>query len=129
MACDVPTFRARFPEFGDDTEFPDARIQLFLDDARDLYMGDNEDRWCGKYDTAQCYLAAHLLVKGTAQEAGDTSASVGPVSQKSAGGVSVTKAVTTKDRSDQADFFASTSYGLQYLSIRGTCIVGVCVAV
>ena len=60
MATDVATFRVRFPEFEDDTEYPDARIQLFLDDTVAIYMGSDENRWCNKYDIAQAYLAAHL---------------------------------------------------------------------
>ena len=55
MSTDVLTFRTRFPEFSDDTEYTDARIQLFLDDAADCYIGTDENRWCGKYDKAQAY--------------------------------------------------------------------------
>lgn len=128
MATDVATFRVRFPEFEDDTEYPDARIQLFLTDAVDIYMGSDENRWCNKYDVAQAYLAAHLLLVGTGSEAGDTSASVGPVSGKTAGGVSVTKSVVAKDRSDTDDFYMSSSYGQQFLNIRNTCFVGVLTA-
>lgn len=125
MATDVSTFRTRFPEFSDNTEYPDARIQLFLDDAVNLYMGTQESRWCNKYDIAQAYLSAHLLSMGTATEVGDTSSKAGPVSSKSAGGVSVTRAVIAKERSDEDEFYASTSYGQQFLNIRNTCFVGV----
>ena len=127
MACTEADFRIRFPEFADDTEYPDARIQLFLDDTV-LWIGSDEDRWCNKYDLAHCYHAAHLLTIGTNTEAGSSGANVGPISSKSAGGVAVTKAVTAKDRSDQDDAYASTSYGLYFLSIRNTCFVGVVVA-
>ena len=126
MACEVATFRIRFPEFSDPVEYPDARIQLFLDDAT-CFIGTDEARWCGKYDLAHCYLAAHLLTKGTATEAGDTSSTSGPISSKSAGGVSVTRAVTSKDRSDSDEFYSSTAYGQQFLNIRNTCFVGVLV--
>lgn len=128
MATDVTAFRARFPEFADDTEFPDARIQLFLDDAANCYIGTDENRWCGKYDIAQAYLAAHLLFAGTASEAGDASSKSGPISGKTAGGVSVTRAVATKTRSDADDFYVSTAYGQQFLNIRNMCLVGVAVA-
>ncbi len=128
MATDVATFRVRFPEFSDDTEYTDARVQLFLDDAVNIHMGTDEDRWCNKYDFAQAYLTAHLLLKGEASEVGDSSANVGPVSSKSAGGVSVTKAVTAKDRSDTDDFYMSSTYGQQFLNIRNTCFVGVLTA-
>ena len=128
MATDVVTFRARFPEFEDDVEYTDLRIQLFLDDAVNIYMGSDEGRWCDKYDVAQAYLSAHLLLVGTGAEAGDASAKVGPISGKTAGGVSVTKSVVAKDRSDFDDFFMSTTYGQQFLNIRNTCFVGVLTA-
>jgi len=128
MATDVDTFKIRFPEFADDTEYPDPRVQLFLDDATNCYMGTDEARWCNKYDYAQAYLAAHLLTVGTGAEAGDSASRAGPVSSKTAGGVSVTKAVTAKDRSDSDEFLMSTSYGQQFLIIRNTCFVGVLVA-
>jgi hypothetical protein len=128
MACTVAEFRIRFPEFADDVEYPDARIQLFLDDAANCYMGTDENRWRNKYNYAQCYLAAHLLTVATGAEAGDTSVKSGPVSSKSAGGVSVSRAVVAKDRSDQDDFYMGTVYGQQFLNIRNTCFVGVAIA-
>jgi len=127
MSVNLATFRIRFPEFADDTEYTDARVQLFLDDAQED-LGTAESRWCGKYDKAQAYLAAHLLASGTKTELGDSAASVGAVTSKSAGGVSVGKSVVAKDRSDQDDFYMGTSYGQQFLIIRNTCFVGVLVA-
>ena len=128
MATDVSTFRARFPEFADDTEYPDARVQLFLDDAANLYMGTDENHWSSKYDPAQAYLAAHLLLVGTSAEAGDSSSKAGPVASKTAGGVSVARAVVAKDRSDGDEFLMSSSYGQQFLNIRNMCFAGVAVA-
>ena len=38
MTTTVADFRARFPEFSDDTEFSDVRVQLMLDDsAKHIY--------------------------------------------------------------------------------------------
>ena len=127
MACTVVELRLRFPEFADLTEYPDPRIQLFLDDAAED-MGSDESRWCGKYDRGHCNLAAHYLSVGTGTEAGDTSAKSGPVSSKSAGGVSVTRAVVAKDRSDGDSYYSSTVYGMQFMIIRNSCFVGVLVA-
>lgn len=129
MATTVADFRTRFPEFSDDTDFPDARVQLFLDDAANCYMGTTESRWCDKYDFAQAYLAAHLLKIGTDQEAGASSANSGPINSKSAGGVSVTR--TSSDMSNVSGteaWISTTSYGRQYLNIRNTCFVGTIVA-
>ncbi len=127
MTCTVEEFRIRFPEFADETEYPDLRVQLFLDDAV-CYIGDDENRWCNKYNMAHCYLAAHLLTAGTGTEAGDNSSKAGPVSSKTAGGVSVTRAVVTKARSDSDEFYSSTAYGQQFLVIRNSCFVGVLAA-
>lgn len=127
MAINVAAFRARFPEFADDTEYPDARIQVFIDDALSD-LGTNETRWNGKYDRAQSYLSAHLLVVGTKSEGGDSSSSAGIVQSKSAGGVSVSKSFVAKDRSELDDWYASTTYGQQFLIIRNQTFVGVLVA-
>lgn len=127
MAVDLTTFRLRFPEFADDTEYPDARIQLFLDDAV-CFLGADENRWKGKYNLAQSYLAAHLLTVGTKSEVGDTSANVGAVTSKSAGGVSVSKGYTPKNSSHSDDYLMSTVYGQQFINIRDMCFVGVLVA-
>lgn len=127
MACTVADFRIRFPEFSDETEYPDPRIQLFLDDAAED-IGTDENRWCGKYNRAHCYLGAHYLFAGTSTEAGDASSKAGPVSSKTAGGVAVTRAVVAKNRSDSDEALSSTSYGQQFLVIRNSCFVGVLVA-
>ena len=127
MTVTVAAFRARFPEFTDDIVYPDARIDIFIEDAQLVYMGADEKRWSGKYDYAQAHLAAHLLVSGEASGAGDSSVKVGPVSSKSAGGVSVTRAVATKDRSDGDDFYMGTVYGQRFLMTRNVCFVGVLV--
>lgn len=128
MAVSVATFRIRFPEFSDVTEFPDARIQLFLDDTVLLHIGSDELRWGGKYDVVQAYLAAHLLTKGTGTEVGDITSRSGSVSSKSAGGVSVSRDNVAKDRSEGDGFYMSTSYGQQFIVIRNRCFVGVLVA-
>ena len=127
MAIDIATLRTRFPEFYDNTEYPDARIQIFIEDSQLIYMGADENRWSGKYDYAQAYLVAHLLITAEASEVGDSSVKVGPVSSKSAGGVSVTRAVATKDRSDGDDFYMGTVYGQRFLMTRNVCFVGVLV--
>lgn len=126
MATDIATFRIRFPEFEDDTLYPDARVQLFLDDAAAI-MGSDEMRWCGQYDIAQAYLAAHLLTVGTNSEMGDVNARTGPVVEKTAGGVSVKRSQDTKVRSEGDSFYMGTVYGQRFIIIRNNCFVGVVV--
>lgn len=128
MACTVENFRLRFPEFSDSLEYSDARIQLFLDDSVNFHIGTDEVRWCGKYDYAHCYLTAHLLARGSASELGDSSSQSGVISSKSAGGVSVTRSVVAKSRSDLDEFYVTTTYGQQFITIRNTCFIGVRVA-
>lgn len=127
MACTVAEFRARFPEFSDAIEYPDFRIQLFLDDAANIYMGTDETRWCGKYNYAQCHLAAHLLVSATAAEAGDSSSKLGGISSKTAGGVSVTRAIVASETGVADAFYMSTTYGVKFVILRNTCFIGVLV--
>lgn len=128
MPCTPATFRARFPEFSDPAEYPDPRIQLFLDDAT-LHIGTDENYWKGRYDIAHCYLAAHLLTVGSKTEGGATGSDVGPIKQKSVGGVSVTKSVVDKDRSEGDLFYSSTAYGQYFLTLRSMTFIGAQVAV
>ena len=127
MTVTVAALRARFPEFADDVIYPDERIEIFIEDSQLIYMGADENRWKGKYNYAQAYLVAHLLIIAEASEAGDSSVKVGPVSSKSAGGVSVTRAVATKSRSDGDDFYMGTVYGQRFLMTRNVCFVAVLV--
>jgi len=124
----IDQFRTRFPEYCDQEEYTDDRIQMFIDDTVTLYMGDDESRWCdGKYNIAQAYLTAHLLKIAEDTSLGDANAKAGPISSKTAGGVSVTRSVATKDRSDADDFYTTTAYGQQYVIIRDTCFAPVLV--
>ena len=132
MTVSVSDFKTRFPEFSDNTEYPDARVQFFIDDT-ELYIGTDEPRWGGKYDTAQTYLAAHLLSLGTSSEAsggvgGGVGASAGPIISKSAGGVSVNRASSNKTYSDEDGFYMNTAYGQRFITIRNRCFVGALVA-
>lgn len=127
MTITVSEFRTRFPEFSSEDDYPESRIQMFIEDTLNIHLGSNERPWNGKYNFAQSYLVAHLLTLATATELGDSSAKVGPISNKTVAGVSVSRAVVAKDRSDSDDLLSSTAYGIQFLSIRNTCFVPVLV--
>lgn len=118
----VDEFRLRFPEFSDIKRFPTKRIQLFIDDSV-LEMGGVETLWGNKYNLAQHYLTAHLLHISDRTAMGDSSSNLGNIVGKSAGGVSVTRSNSNKNRSDYADSLAATSYGVSFLNIRKTCFV------
>lgn len=128
MSITVAQFRARFEEFLDEDLYSDAKIEMLIEDSILVYMGDQESRWCNKYNYAQAYLVAHLLKSATDSAAGDSNAKAGNITSKSAGGVSVTRGSVAKDRSDQDDFLSSTSYGQQFLIVRRSCFAGVLVA-
>lgn len=128
MAVSVAIFRTRFPEFADRIEFPDERIQLFIDDAV-LRMGTNENRWQNKYDYAQAYLVAHFLALAEQTEAGDAGSKVGAIQSKTAGGVSVTRSSSPGTDSADSNYLLSTAYGQKYDIIRRSCFVGVSVGV
>lgn len=128
MAIQYSEFITRFPEFSDKSLFPEPRVQLFIDDAVILHLGTDEARWGGKYDIAHSYLSAHLLSVATDSEMGDKTAKMGPISSKSAGGVSVTRSVVSKDLSTSDDFLNGTVYGVQFKQIRNMCFVGVMAA-
>ena len=126
----VAAFRTRFPEFCDKTEFPDERIELFIGDSL-LYMGASEAYWGGatNYDMAQAYISAHLLSLATKTELGDTRSS-GPVTSKSAGGVSVSLAPLNTSNLNSTELeLMSTSYGQRFITIRDKSFVGILVAV
>ena len=116
MSASVADFRTRFPEFANDTMYPSARIQLFLDDAA---LCINEEIYGDMYNIANCYLAAHDLFLGTQTAASSANAQkLGPVSSKSAGQVTVARAVGSLDLSDGDSYYLQTLYGQKFISIR-----------
>jgi hypothetical protein len=117
--------RTRFPEFADNTEYSDARIEMFICDAIDD-MGSVESHWQGeyRYNKALSYLSAHYLVLATDSEYGDTNAKY-PIIQKTAGGVSLSySGLAGASRTDYIKRLSSTTYGQEFLSIRGRSFVG-----
>ncbi len=112
-------FRCRYPEFADTTEYPDNRIQLFIEDAQDD-IGLDADYWGGpqRYSRAIAALTAHMLVVGIASEYGDYSP-MKDVIIKQAGDVKVHHADTGRTpQSVYEDGLMATSYGRTFLAIR-----------
>ena len=116
MALTVADFRIRFPEFSDNIAYPDARIQLFIDDAT-----DDIDEAKFRPNIAKrllSYLSAHYLELASNSELGDSSSS-GPLSSHSEGEVSTSYAVNAAD-GDLAAYYGSTIYGQKYLTLLRT---------
>jgi len=130
MALSIVDFRLRYCEFADPIDVPDAKIQMFIDDAIAIYVGTDELRWGGKYDIALSYITAHLMTIARGSAGGDTSANIGAITSKSAGGVSLSTSggASSGVMSRSANFLLSTIYGQQFLTIRDVCFVGVSVA-
>ena len=117
--------RTRYPEFTDTTEYPDLRIAMFIADAVDD-IGTDVSNWLNeyRYNRALSALSAHYLVLGTDSEYGDTNAKY-PIIQKTAGGVSLSySGLAGASRTDYIKRLSSTTYGQEFLSIRGRTFVG-----
>ena len=114
----VADFRTRFPEFSDVTDYPDATIQLNIDDAV-LEVSTN----FGTYqDVATLFLAAHFLaVSGDATSG--AYGSVGGIASDSVDGVSTSySTAAVKNQNDQ--FLSSTIYGQRFLAYRQKIAIG-----
>ena len=119
----ITDFRTRYPEFSDATLYPDARIQMLIDDAV-IWMSD-ETRWLNWYDLAQNCLVAHFLAVATLTEAGETNSQF-PIARQEVDDVVIESAVSGV--SPTMDDFFSTSYGqsyYRYLRMTFTGIYGV----
>lgn len=116
----IADIRARFPEVSDDVLFPDARIQLFIDDAA-LFIGDC---FGDKYtDLAHSYLTMHLLAlsENTKDDIEDgAGGGLGAMNAATVGKVSYSRAINNIDQNHPDASYLSTSYGQQFLHIRRT---------
>lgn len=120
MAVDVPTFRARFPEFAG---IGDATIQVYLDDTvADLDQGIWGEEAVA--DRATSFLAAHRLATSLDADGSAISGQGGALSAASADGVSSTYAMPEKLSAEALDLW-STVYGQRFLDLRRRYVIGV----
>ena len=113
MALDLAAFRARFPEYSDDTVYTDPYVQVFIDDAlEDVNKTKFKETIA---DRITAYLAAHYLTIGELTKNGNAG-STAPVSSHAVGEVSVSYAVNNAEKGSDA-YFNSTSYGQQYMTL------------
>jgi len=121
---DIAGFRERYPEYSDETLYPDERIQMAIDDAT-IWMGTDEDRWLDYYDLAQYCLTAHFLAVSTITSSGDIS-SLYPVSHQEVDSTVIKSAVGNVTPSNNNLY--STAYGqcyANYLKMAFGGIIGV----
>lgn len=117
MTIDVPTFRARYPEFAD-PKLTDAQITIVLDDAQcDFSRSKLSNNVCGTniYERIIFALAAHAGQLSAGRAKGNT-AGGGAVTNKTVGSVSVGYNRAASSSSIE-DFYQQTIYGQTYLQL------------
>lgn len=126
MTVDADTFKAMFPEFCD---VADSTVSIWITEGQDFLC---PDAWGDCFHRAVLYFTAHNLAQAqqraanTRSRGGKTvvSGGSGALQSASAGGLSVSYATpqfATQGNADEVDF-ATTPYGIKYLSLRDTCI-------
>lgn len=111
MAVDLTGFRTRFTEFASTATFPDATVQLALDDAQ---LQINRCSWGNKADLGTYYLAAHSLLVNAPTY---TNVITGAVTGETVGSVSRTYAGPLGYLQEMGDF-AWTKYGILYWRLK-----------
>jgi hypothetical protein len=114
------TFRADFPEFADQTKYPDPLVQFWLNLAYNL-MRPASCRWGDILSQGvELYVAHNLSLQGQNQKQGTSGGApgtgVGALSSKSVGSVSAgydVAAGTVKDGGN----FNLTNYGTRFLNL------------
>lgn len=109
MAVTPTTFKSRFPEF---SSIADARIEVFIDDAK---LTISEGRWGRYYELGLFYLTAHYLSLAESSADGDDKSS-GAVASQSVGDTSVSY-VSPAVTSDAQLYYQQTTYGLRFLML------------
>jgi hypothetical protein len=130
MASITPTeFRVRFPEFEDDTKYPDDVIQMFIDDTECLM---SEGPWRCAFHKAQACLVAHWLTLRDWTKDSDPSSSIGKgaiKSSESEGDVSQSLHTGSNGQMQSGkpadDLYMTTLYGRMYVQLRDTTLIGV----
>lgn len=121
IQLDIALFRQQFPQFADETEYPDAIITVTWDIAT-CYVSDNP---CGPLpekcrQTAINMMVAHLLTINDQLDAGNAG---GIVTSSTVGSVSVSLQAPTSASPFQY-WLNKTPYGQQLLSLLSAASVG-----
>ncbi len=118
MTVTVASFRTGFPEFADETAYPESFIQFWLDWATKL---TNKSRWGNVYDLGVQLQAAHNIVlekqaQLQSENGNPPGTDVGPVNNKSVDKVSVglDTGVGTEEGGGNWNL---TTYGTRYLRL------------
>ena len=117
MALTPEDFKARYPEFD---SVADARVQTFLDEAQ-LEVGSGP--WGTLYEKGVFLLTAHMIVIDQRNQAagGSSSVSVGQLTSRKVGDVSVTFASQSTSPDGSDEWYC----GDEYICADGQVLVGV----
>jgi len=113
MTITPAELRVRYPEFASATDYPDARIQTWIDKG---VLELSETAWGDMYNEALYPFTAHYLAMSTyTAGAGGAVGSIGPIASRSIGDVSVSFAtIGNGNMSQMGAFFMTTPYGQEY---------------
>lgn len=113
---DVAAFRAQFPQFADNMEYPDALLSGYFAMATS-YVNANDGRSLNgdRLQLALNLMTAHLVVTfGIAAQTGGTN--VGVITASTIDGVSITRQVPQTQSAWQS-FLSPTTYGAQLIAL------------
>lgn len=119
MTATAATLRQHFPEFADETTYPDTNVEFWLGIAAKLV---NESRWGELTDLGQELFAAHKLVlEFQAQASADTGSAPGTAQGGVVSGKSVDKVSVNYDTGAAAELDAGhwnmTTFGKRYIRL------------
>lgn len=125
----IEGFKQAFPEFADTTNYPDARVQFWMELAQDMLI---KKKWGKMYDKGIYLYVAHCLtleknvMQSLAGTGGGSGGSVGAVSSESEtiGDTSYSTSYSTSAYTDEGQM-ASTVYGQMYIDLRRVIGAGV----
>ena len=113
----IGELRLRYIEFSDEDFYPDARLQLFIDDA--VLIMKEEHRWLDYYHLAQAALVGHLISVNEDTAAGGGGSGMSPIKRQVVDDVAIDNAVG--DLHPSESLLYSTTYGKLYLSYVRYC--------
>lgn len=119
MTVTAATFREHFPEFSDETPYPDAQISYWITVAGLLL---NVQRWSTILDLGtELFVAHQMVLERQAQRAatagGMPGTQIGIVSSKSVDKVSVSYEVNGAGLDPSAGHWNLTTYGMRFIQL------------
>ena len=125
MAFSIETFRANFPEFSDETKYPDSIITFWSGIAEKRL---NFIKWGTLRDEGlQLYTAHHVVLAAInvadVAVGGDPGKATSIISSQSVGGVSVSVDTNSSLETD-AGYWNETMYGKMFYRLIRTMVVG-----